>query len=400
VSKCPTVLMSAYACRPNHGSEQAVGWEWLTAAAVNAHVFLLTRERNSEAIRRALPESLVGNIDFCPVELGRTFRWMKKKLPMGTHVYYLLWQFKAYFVARELIKAQSFDVIHHVTFATDWQFASAMMLKSRAVKIWGPVGGASFTPRKLLSYLGPRGALSDLLRWTCSGLLRACFAAVQASRADIVLAQNNDVKNWLAKQGRNFEVRPNAAISETGSPLGTARNRRRLIFAGRLIPWKGAALAIDVMARLDQGWHLDIYGEGPDLQRLQRRVASYRLEDRVRFLGRVSRKDLLEEFRNASAFLFPSLHDSGPWVVAEAASQGLKTVCLDLAGTALLATSTGGRAVSHREPDVIGALAQAVQDLSGEALPDVWSRSVLEGFLKDLYSSSADEIRLSRQGGK
>ncbi len=39
----------------------------------------------------------------------------------------------------------------------------------------------------------------------------------------------------------------------------------------------------------------------------------------------------------SSALLFPSMHDSGGWVAAEAAAVGLPVVCLDLGGVPTLA---------------------------------------------------------------
>ena len=398
----PVVLLSAYACRPDHGSEQAVGWEWLTAAAVHARVFLLTRERNAEAIAHSLPATLAANIEICSVDLGSGARWLKRRVPLGTHIYYLLWQLQAYREAKRLMSHQAFDVIHHVTFATDWQFAGVMMLRSRALKIWGPIGGASTTPWSLLRYLGVRGVISDLIRWACSGMLRKCLAGPQASRADVILVQNQDVANWLAKRGCGSVVRPNAAVSEGGEVSAVQEQSQRLIFAGRLIPWKGAALAIDVLTQLDQRWTLDLYGEGPDLARLRRRVATRGLERRVRFHGRVARQDLHREFTSARALLFPSLHDSGPWVVAEAAALGLKTVCLDLGGTALLAESTGGKVISHREPDVVKALAEAIETLDGQTRPGVWSRTALEGYLRRLYGPGTSDGLVSplREAGE
>ncbi|XGU19412.1 glycosyltransferase [Rhodococcus sp. 3Y1] len=47
----------------------------------------------------------------------------------------------------------------------------------------------------------------------------------------------------------------------------------------------------------------------------------------------------------SSALLFPSMHDSGGWVAAEAAAVGLPVVCLDLGGVPTLA---GRNAVTIR----------------------------------------------------
>lgn len=48
------VLVSAYACEPNHGSEPAVGWNWVTQIATFADVTVITRENNRYSIEKEL----------------------------------------------------------------------------------------------------------------------------------------------------------------------------------------------------------------------------------------------------------------------------------------------------------------------------------------------------------
>jgi len=40
------VLISAYACEPDKGSEPGVGWNWALAAAEKHEVWVLTRSNN------------------------------------------------------------------------------------------------------------------------------------------------------------------------------------------------------------------------------------------------------------------------------------------------------------------------------------------------------------------
>jgi glycosyltransferase involved in cell wall biosynthesis len=64
----------------------------------------------------------------------------------------------------------------------------------------------------------------------------------------------------------------------------------------------------------------------------------------------------------ADVFLFPSLHDEGSWVVAEAVASGLPVVCLDRGGPPVL----GGRAVhATTRGATVRALAAAVRTSLG-----------------------------------
>ena len=53
MSKKLKVLLSAYACEPNKGSEPGVGWNWLIEIAkLNHKVTVITRSNNKKSIIR------------------------------------------------------------------------------------------------------------------------------------------------------------------------------------------------------------------------------------------------------------------------------------------------------------------------------------------------------------
>ena len=63
------------------------------------------------------------------------------------------------------------------------------------------------------------------------------------------------------------------------------------------------------------------------------------VRDRVEFIPRVPQLKLFELYDTHDLLLFPSLHDSGGYVVLEALSHGLPVVCLDLGGPNEIVTS-------------------------------------------------------------
>ena len=49
------ILLSAYACEPNKGSEPEVGWKWATGLSkLGNSVFVITRLNNKENIEQEL----------------------------------------------------------------------------------------------------------------------------------------------------------------------------------------------------------------------------------------------------------------------------------------------------------------------------------------------------------
>jgi glycosyltransferase involved in cell wall biosynthesis len=86
----------------------------------------------------------------------------------------------------------------------------------------------------------------------------------------------------------------------------------------------------------------------------------------------------------ADALLLPTMHDSGPWTVAEAVSLGCPVVALDRGGPALL---TGGATLVAPGPGVARRVAEALVALDGRpAASPRWSAARLPALVDDWYS--------------
>jgi glycosyltransferase involved in cell wall biosynthesis len=93
-----------------------------------------------------------------------------------------------------------------------------------------------------------------------------------------------------------------------------------------LVPYKRVEVGIAVAKEL--GLPLHIVGEGP-----LRRTLAWNASGSVRFLGRVTRERLREEFRSAALLLVPNVEDFG-MVTVEALACGTPVVGLQESGTA------------------------------------------------------------------
>ena len=56
------VLLSAYACEPNKGSEPGTGWNWLKQIARFNEIWVITRANNRESIESALENEPMPNV--------------------------------------------------------------------------------------------------------------------------------------------------------------------------------------------------------------------------------------------------------------------------------------------------------------------------------------------------
>ena len=331
------ILAWAYACEPGRGSEPAVGWWWAQMLARLGETWVITRANNREAIDRELEATgPIPNLHFVYVDLPPNVRRWKRG-QRGVRIYYLLWQRAALSEARRMARHQQFDLVWHLTLANAWIGSTACI--TGIPFVYGPVGGGVGTPWRLAGTLGAKGVAYELLRAGARTFGRYLnpLARVSWRRASLILVQNEETRRWLPRRHRSkVYVFPNVVLDRVPDP-----ERREvpgvMLFAGRLLPWKGVSLAIQALEALP-GWRLIVCGDGPDAGRLRRLAEARGLVNRVEFRGWVCRDEVLRTMREeASVFIFPSLHDEAGWVVVEAMASGLPVVCLDVGGPQILA---------------------------------------------------------------
>lgn len=329
------VLISAYACEPGKGSEPGAGWAWAVAAARSHEVCVLTRANNRDAIEGELALRPVAGLRFVYVDLPAwARRW--KRGQRGVRLYFVLWQLAAARAARRLHRRRRFDVVHHLTFANLWLPALVWLVP--APFVLGPVGGGVRVPLRHLPALGARGAAREAV---LAGQRRLSslnpLVRLGWRRAAVILVQNDETRAALPRRARaRAIVRPNAcALDARPAFRSVDRARPTLVYAGRLVAWKGVGLAIAALRRLP-GWRLVIVGSGPDRRRLER-LARAVPGGSVRFVPWLPREELWRLVASADALVVPSLREEASFVAVEARALGVPVVAFDRGGPAALA---------------------------------------------------------------
>jgi glycosyltransferase involved in cell wall biosynthesis len=106
---------------------------------------------------------------------------------------------------------------------------------------------------------------------------------------------------------------------------------RVLAFAGRLGPQKALGMALEAVAAVPDVT-LVIAGDGPDRAALERQARELGLETRVRFLGSVSREQVLRLFRAADASVLSSAWENFPHTLVEALAVGCPVIATAVGG--------------------------------------------------------------------
>jgi glycosyltransferase involved in cell wall biosynthesis len=390
----PRIIAFAFDCKPGAGSESGAGWIWARLlAGIGDTTVLVPRWPHTEATlesSRHLPGHEADQLRFEVIERPRLLRRLVGDSPWPPlwYVEYAVWQVQALLRARALHRIRPFDISWHLTWANAWFGSLAGEVGPSFV--YGPVGAGAGTPWRLLPSLGWRGAIGELVRTTVRNFGRYLNPVARRAirRSSLIFVQNPETEAWLPEAQRDKAALFSHVVLE--EPPETMRKpfaaRRTALFAARLLAWKGGALALRTVARLP-GYRLIVAGDGPDGRRLRALAKRLEIEDRVDFRGWVDRDELLRIMHEeASSFLFPSTHDEGGWVVAEAIANGLPVVCLDRGGPPVL----GGVGVAASWPEAtVRELAEALEAVDG-IRPDTEVVRDLEGARAEVSSMLAE----------
>lgn len=327
----PAVLLSCYACAPGTGTEPGVGWAtaWYLSQA-GYRVTVMTRMGNRAAIEEERTRQDDGwpTLAFHYLDLPHPLRGLREA--SGPH--YLLWQIRALFAARRLIRRQRFDIIHHVTYAS-LQGSSWLWMLGLPF-IFGPAGGAQTAPPQAERYFGSAWTGERRRSLFTSLLPYSPLHRLLARRSAVMLAANTQTAQVMRRLGaRNVQLMLDSGLPDdmlsAGSPARGLSGPLRILWVGRLLKRKAIRLALDAVSRLDVPFHLTVVGDGTDADALSGWLRERKLEERVTVTGRIPWQQVMTLYREHDVFLFTSLRDSFGTQLLEAASQGLPIVCLD-----------------------------------------------------------------------
>lgn len=352
------ILISAYACEPNKGSEPGVGWQWaLEIARLGHDVRVLTRVKNRKNIEKELSGvALRGNMRFLYYDLPLWARWWKRGI-WGMHLYYVLWQWGAYRLAKKAHRKESFDLVHHITFGSVSQ--PVFMGNLGIPFIFGPVGGGDRAPWRLRTKYCWRGWVIDALRDLALFLAKLNPVVRQTfKKAERIYVTSEKTRSILPRKYRHkaslqmaigYDTNELPPIPENHNLNQAHQDHFRVLYAGRLVHWKGMDLGLPAFACLLKNHpeaRLTIVGKGPDEHRLRTLAKTLGIEEHIDWISWLARENMPEIYASHDVCLFPSLHESGGMVALEALAHSLPVVCFAIGGPATMMNETCGLKVN------------------------------------------------------
>jgi len=361
------VLILAPGC---DGTDVGESWsccQWVRGLAQQCDVTLLTLQRPG---RTPTAEQLPGVevISWKDLYWGGRLERVSSMLKPG---YLRFYRNARNWIRTALKQGRKFDVVHQLG-------PLALRYPCPAVGLGiplliGPLAGSLETPQAFRSECSAapwytRLRSLDQLRLKFDPWLRTTY-----SSADVVIGVAPYVKELL--QGipiTRFEIAAETGVHEISPTTATPHvhgPKLRLLYVGRIVRTKGLRDLVRAMSLLADlpNLVLDAVGAGEDLAACQALAVKLKVDDRIRFHGRIPRVEVDAIYRQADIFVFPSFREPSGNVVFEALSHGLPVITTDRGGPGYVVNDESGIRVPAESPAQLAHdLAAAIRQLAND----------------------------------
>jgi glycosyltransferase involved in cell wall biosynthesis len=393
------VLISAFACQPNKGSEFSNGWNWpvrLANMGFEVHcITLLSHRPFIETVE--VPSNLHFHYVQMPLRLQAMHKWSQATM----YLHYVLWQRLAYKHAKKLHKKLKFDVVHHVSWGSIQM--GSFLYKLDAPFIFGPAGGGQKAPEAFKKYfMGwwsaevKREKVADWLisnNPACKKMLRKAYSVIVANRETMDLVKSIGAKNCSIAFDHAV---PDNFFPEAFIPKAPEPGKLKLVWVGRFMPRKALLMTLDVMARLKNypNITLTVLGDGEMKDEVVKKIKEDGLENTVELKGMVPFEEVRNYYSSHDVFFFNSLRDSGPSQLIDAMAFGLPVVTINLHGQGSIVSDATGIRVECDTPEIaIDGLEKAIIYLynNPERITEM-SKAAYEFARKQTWSSRLETL--------
>ena len=188
-----------------------------------------------------------------------------------------------------------------------------------------------------------------------------------SKKLDYFVLVSKDLKRYYTRKLRKYHCKclyiPNLldSIPKRLSPL----KEKRLISVGRLSAEKGQLDLLRIFKHLlkrHPDWHLDIIGDGPEREKLEKYITTRQLQDNVTLHGFQSKEYIDKLLHKSSLYIMTSYTESFGIVLLEAMSHGIPCVAFSSAEGAreIITSGKNGYIIKNRNAN---AMIKKIEDL-------------------------------------
>lgn len=367
------VLLIMEQCNPDWASVPLVGYRIYQSLAQLADVTLVTHDRNRNGLEKKHPDDKIVYMEPSHAEsryysfLARITTFKGRVIWPLFHALYLpiyLYFDKA--VAQRFQSAVTkgeFDVVHVITPIQPRFPVAISQFCGKTPFILGPVNGGVPFPEAFKGRGRREFSQLNFIR-TLGRILLPGYRRTY-KEANLVIAGSTYTRDWVHNTFKiplerlpliwengvpdDFYTPITEVIKPTSEPL-------KLIFCGRLEPYKGADMLLKAAAQVRDKrvpYHLMIVGDGSEMTELKKLTQTLQLNEHVTFTGWVDQSQTRLYYQEADVFTFPSVREFGGAVVMEAMACGLPCIVVDNGGVAEYVDDKSGFKISPKSEQFV-----------------------------------------------
>lgn len=326
-------------------------------------------------------EDSLGEEKINGVNIYRVRVWGKRSLKSAGMLSLLSFPFCAYQRACDLCNQNEYDAVHTHFVVPSGPLGAIIAKKYLLKNILFIYGGDIYDPTKRFS---PH-------RWW---ILRKSISSL-LNKADAVIAESTDI---CLKAERFYQIKKKIYLmpliynemefkAVSREKLGMEEDKICLVSVGRLVRRKGFSFLIDIIAKLDDRFVLNIVGDGPEKENLFAKIEKLGIKDRVKLLGNVGEEEKFQYLSNSDIYVLSSVHEGFGIVLQEAMQVGLPIVATDNGGQIdIIRNEENGFLIQYG--DILGAVKAIMKLVDNEML----NKRISENNMCKIYSFSEKVI--------
>ena len=353
-----SILINAYACSPNMGSEPGMAWNWCVNLAKYSELHIITEGEFRNEIEAALPTLPQGkNMHFYYNPVSEEIRKMCwNQGDWRFYKYYKEWQWKTFLIAKDICKENHINILHQLNMI-GFREPGYLWKIPNIPFVWGPVDAKESFPLAYLEGASLKTKLfiqlkNAITKWQLQHAKRVRLAV---KRASCVISASSNSQQAFKKY---YQI-DSPLLNETGCYIQehpiidkSKKEYFDILWVGKLDFRKQLSLALrSIAATKNPHIKLHIVGGGNNFmyQTLAKELGT---ENQCKWYGAISHEEVQTIMQKSDIFFFTSVAEGTPHVVLEAISNNLPVVCFDTCGQGDSINEKVGRKIKLSNPNL------------------------------------------------
>lgn len=340
------VIIVAYACLPESGSEEGVGYNTIESISKFAYCKVITNSAN----KKILNKSKINNVEWIYLDEIK----IKKKSKffwnfLETSIFrpfisipYYFWQKNAELLANKMCQIEKIDIVHRLTYVG---YRYPFKIENKKIPlIIGPVGGTENMSYEYLKLLDLKAALYFFIRNMINLFQLKFYYKLKKNYREkncyIISAHSKISKDMHKYFNKNSYTLSEICLQKDLENINIIKSKSinhknlQLIWVGNMEYGKNLLPLIYAMKKIQQNSlniNLNIIGTGSYKYKYKKIIQKFKLGN-IKVIDKIPNLDVINKMIKSHVFINTSLKDLTSTVLVEAMYTGCAIICTPLSG--------------------------------------------------------------------